>query len=152
MSYSINRITILGRLGQDPEVRSVSSGKRVATLNVATTETWRNREGEKQEKTQWHRVIVWNRSEKGGLADVVEKYAQKGDNVAIEGKVEYRSWEDKEGQKRYTTEIVAENVVLLGGRSGGERAPATAAAPAGKGANMEDFPEALDPVDDDLPF
>lgn len=155
MSYSINRITLLGRLGADPEVRSTSAGKRVATFSVATTETWKSRDGEKQERTQWHRVVVWNRSaDKAGLADIVESYAKKGDQVAVEGKVEYRTWEDQEGNKRYSTEINAENVVLLGARSNGERAPvaaAAAAAPAGKDANFEDFPEALD-EDDGLPF
>jgi len=153
MSYSINKVTILGRLGADPEVRSTSTGKRVATFSVATSERWKGKQsGEQQEKTQWHRVVVWNRGERG-MADIVEEYAKKGDNIFVSGKIEYRTWEDQEGQKRYSTEINAEDVVLLGAR-GAAPARATAgaaAAPAGAGANFNEMPEALD-EDDDLPF
>lgn len=157
MSYSVNRATVLGRLGADPEVRSVSTGKRVATLSVATTESWKNRDGEKQERTEWHRVVIWNRREEGGLADIVEQYARKGDQIYIEGRIRYRKWEDKEGVTKYTTEIEADNVVLLGGKSNGDRVPAAATTGAARqgeagNKNFENFPEALDSEDDDLPF
>jgi single-strand DNA-binding protein len=150
MSYSVNRVTLLGRLGADPEVRSTSNGGRVATVSMATSRQWKDKtSGEKQEKTQWHRLVVWNRGQGSGLADVVEKYARKGDQLYIEGEIEYRQWEDKEGQTRYSTEINVQNLVLLGGKGNGERV--TAAAPAGASANFNEMPEALD-EDDDLPF
>jgi single-strand DNA-binding protein len=113
---------------------------------------------EKQEKTEWHRVVCWNN--KGAqLADVAEKYMKKGDRVYVEGRVEYRTWEDREKQTRYVTEIIAREVILLSSRGGGEgggelaRAKATAkVAPEGKAESLETFPEALDEEDDDLPF
>ena len=160
MSRSLNKVILIGNLGADPEVRSTSNGSRVATLSVATSRQWKNQSGEKQEKTEWHRVILWNN--KGStLADIAEKFCKKGDKVYIEGSIEYRSWQDREGQTRYTTEITARELILLsgrrarwwilvlgaqqGGRGGGRRAP--------KGKeSFEDFPEALDAEDDDLPF
>ena len=159
MSRSLNKVILIGNLGADPEVRSTSNGSRVATLSVATSRQWKNQSGEKQEKTEWHRVVLWNN--KGStLADIAEKFCKKGDKIYIEGSIEYRSWQDREGQTRYTTEITARELILLSGRSseGGEStytAPsmvaAAAAAPKGK-ESFEDFPEALDAEDDDLPF
>ena len=158
MSRSLNKAILIGNLGADPEVRSTSNGSRVATLSVATSRQWKNQAGEKQEKTEWHRVVLWNN--KGfNLADIAERYCKKGDKVYIEGSIEYRSWQDREGQTRYTTEITARELILLSGRGdGGEssfsssgKVGAAAAAPKGK-ESFEDFPEALDAEDDDLPF
>lgn len=158
MSRSLNKAILIGNLGADPEVRSTSNGSRVATLSVATSRQWKNQSGEKQEKTEWHRVVLWN-NKGSNLADIAEKYCKKGDKVYVEGSIEYRSWQDREGQTRYTTEITARELILLSGRSDGAEAfaapskvaAASASAPKGK-ESFEDFPEALDAEDDDLPF
>jgi single-strand DNA-binding protein len=115
VSRSLNKVILIGNLGADPEVRSTSNGSRVATLSLATSRQWKNQSGEKQEKTEWHRVILWN-NKGSGLADVAEKYCKKGDKVYVEGSIEYRSWQDREGQTRYTTEITARELILLSGR------------------------------------
>lgn len=156
MSRSLNKVQIIGNLGADPEVRSTNNGSRVATLSVATSRQWTGNGGEKQEKTEWHRVICWN-NKGSGLADVAEKYLKKGDKVYIEGRIEYRTWEDREKQTRYVTEIIARELIMLGSR--GNAAPAGVGA--GKAASesgakaaesLDAFPEALDEEDDDLPF
>ena len=116
MSKSLNKVTLLGNLGADPEVRSTPNGSRVATLSLATSRQWKGADGQKQENTAWHRVICWNNKTGQQLADVVERYCKKGDKLYVEGEIEYRSWEDKEGQKRYTTEIRAREIILLSGR------------------------------------
>jgi single-strand DNA-binding protein len=106
----INKVIIIGRLGADPEVKSVSPTQNVAKLSIATSESWTDREGQKQERTEWHRVVVW-----GKLADICGKYLSKGRQCYVEGRLQTRSWEDPQGQKRYSTEIVATNVQFLGG-------------------------------------
>ena len=158
MSRSLNKVTLIGNLGSDPEVRSTTNGSKVATLSVATSNQWKDKSGEKQEKTEWHRVVLWN-SQYRKLADVAEQYCKKGDKVYVEGAIEYRSWQDREGQTRYTTEIKANEIILLGGRGSSEGAPSRSAAPAkaassapAKEESFSDFPEALDGEDDDLPF
>ncbi len=160
MSRSLNKVQLIGNLGADPEVRSTSNGSRVATLSLATSRQWKNQAGERQEKTEWHRVVLWN-NRGSGLADLVEKFCKKGDKVYVEGSIEYRSWQDREGQTRYSTEINGREVILLSGRQGegaegytASRVGAAAAAPRqeGKDESFEDFPEALDGEDDDLPF
>lgn len=162
MSRSLNKATLIGNLGADPEVRSTAGGVKVATLSVATSRQWTNQAGEKQEKTEWHRVVLWN--SKGGrgsgLADIAEKYMKKGDRIYVEGRIEYRTWEDREGKTRYSTEINAREVLMLGSR--GERAENGAEGPRSravqpavaetKSESFDDFPEALDEEDDDLPF
>ncbi|MGQ0703228.1 MAG: single-stranded DNA-binding protein [Gemmatimonadales bacterium] len=166
MSRSLNRVQLIGNLGGDPEVRTVANGNRVANLSLATSRRWKGASGEMQEKTEWHRIVLWNNRGGGGggggsnLADLVERYCKKGDKIYVEGSIEYRSWQDKEGQTRYTTEVIARDVILLSGRGGadsesftGAKAAAGAAAkPAAKDESFEDFPEALDAEDDDLPF
>jgi len=163
VSRSLNKVTLIGNLGQDPEVRSTANGGRVANFSVATSRQWSGAGGDKQEKTEWHRIVAWNNNKGTGLADLVEKYCKKGDKIYIEGRIEYRSWQDKEGQTRYTTEIIANEVILLGGRGGsgeGGFSPARAGAAAASGKkegkegkeSFDDFPEALDNEDDDLPF
>jgi single-strand DNA-binding protein len=157
VSRSLNKVILIGNLGADPEVRSTSNGSRVATLSLATSRRWKNQSGEQQEKTEWHRVILWN-NKGSGLADLAEKYCKKGDKLYVEGSIEYRSWQDREGQTRYTTEITAREVILLSGKSDGSesytpaKVAAAASAPKGKDQSFEDFPEALDSEDDDLPF
>jgi single-strand DNA-binding protein len=158
VSRSLNKVTLIGNLGADPEVRSTGSGLRVATLSVATSRQWSNQSGERQEKTEWHRVVLWN-TKFSQLADLAEKYLKKGDKVYLEGRIEYRTWEDREGKTRYTTEINAREMIMLSGRAGGggddAPAPTRAAKPAageGKSESFDDFPEALDEEEDDLPF
>ena len=111
----VNRVIIIGRLGQDPDVQYTPSGVAVAKFSVATSESWKNKDtGEKEEKTEWHRIVVWRR-----LAEVCGEYLKKGSQVYIEGKLQTRTWEDKEGNKRWTTEIVAQNMQMLGSKRDG---------------------------------
>ncbi len=168
MGRSLNKAMLIGNLGSDPEIRSTTGGSRVASFSLATSRSWSGQNGEKQEKTEWHKCVVWNSKNGGGLVDVVEKYVKKGDRLYIEGEIEYRQWQDKENQTRYTTEIKVRDLVMLGGRGGGggdfesdggsRRAPAAAKAGASTGAgaaaggDFEDFPAALEDADDDLPF
>ena len=167
MSRSLNKAILIGNVGGEPEVRTVGTGGRVATFSLATGRQWTDQSGNKQEKTEWHRCVVWNSGRGGGLADVVEKYVRKGEKVYVEGEIEYRQWQDKDGQTRYTTEIKVKELMLLGGRQGGgmgddmdsaprrSSAPAPArkaAAPAAGGDDFNDFPGALADDDDDLPF
>ena len=162
MSRSLNKVTLLGNLGADPEVRSTANGTRVATLSIATSRSWNNQAGERQEKTEWHRVVLWN-NRGSGLADVAEKFLKKGDKVYVEGRIEYRTWEDRDGKTRYTTEINAREMIMLSPRgaadeAGGEPVPVpagaaqAAVAEKGQAGSYDDFPEALDEEDDDLPF
>jgi single-strand DNA-binding protein len=124
----INKVIIVGRLGQDPETKNVS-GNTVARLSVATSENWVDKEGQKQERTEWHRVTIW-----GKLAENCGKYLSKGRQVYVEGKLQTRSWEDQQGQKRYATEIVANTVQFLGDGNGGARNGGGGAPAAGGGA------------------
>lgn len=109
----VNKVIIVGRLGSDPEVKTVSANNNVARLSIATSESWTDREGQKQERTEWHRVVVWGR-----LADLCGKYLTKGRQVYVEGRLQTRSWEDQQGQKKYTTEVVANTVQFLGAAAG----------------------------------
>ena len=158
MSRTLNKVILIGNLGADPEVRSTNNGSRVANLSVATSRQWTGNGGEKQEKTEWHKVICWNnKGTGGGLADVAEKYLKKGDKVYIEGRIEYRTWEDREKQTRYVTEIIARELIMLGSRGGaapvGAGTPKGSAEAGGKAPeSLDAFPEALDEEDDDLPF
>lgn len=167
MSRSVNKVMLIGNLGADPEVRSTTGGNRVATFSLATSRSWKSSSGERQEKTEWHRCVVWN-AKNSQLADIVERYVKKGDKLFVEGRIEYRQWQDKENQTRYTTEInVREMTMLGGGRPGGDdsdedssrtasrsRAPAEqkAGGSGGGSDDFEDFPGALEDEDDDLPF
>lgn len=177
MSRSLNKATLIGNVGQDPEIRSTQNGGRVATFSLATSRSWSGQGGERQEKTEWHRCVAWNAT-KGqgmGLADIVEKYVKKGDKLYIEGAIEYRQWQDKDNQTRYTTEVRVRELLMLSGKGGGgdydgdspsapQRPRATtparnsAAADGGSGGSggssgeFEDFPAALQDEDDDLPF
>ncbi len=160
MSRSLNKATLIGNVGSDPEVRSTANGGRVATFSLATSNVWNDASGTRQEKTEWHRCVAWNQG-KQTLADVVERYVKKGEKVFVEGEIQYRQWQDKDGQTRYTTEIKVRELILLGGRGGAgdDEAPRRSSAPraAGKPAggasdDFADFPGALQDEDDDLPF
>lgn len=111
MSTLKNKVQLLGHLGGDPEVVSLESGKKLVKFAIATNETYRNSKGEKVTDTQWHNIIAWNKT-----AEIIEKYVQKGNEVMIEGKLTSRSYETKEGEKRYITEVVCNELVMLGGR------------------------------------
>lgn len=165
MSRSLNKVTLIGNLGADPEVRSTNGGNRVATFSLATSRAWNDASGTKQEKTEWHRCVVWN-SKASTLADIVERYVKKGDKLYVEGRIEYRQWQDKDGQTKYSTEINVRELIMLGSARGGDaegggtrsarpaaaKAKAGAAAGAGTGDDFEEFPGALQDEDDDLPF
>jgi single-strand DNA-binding protein len=167
MSRSLNKVTLIGNLGSDPEVRSATGGNRVANFSIATSRQWNDASGVKQEKTEWHRCVAWN-SKSSTLADIVERYVKKGDKLFVEGRIEYRQWQDKDGQTKYSTEINVRELIMLGSpRGGGADAPADGApraakgsgvakakagAAAGVGAEFEEFPGALEDGDDDLPF
>ena len=152
---SVNKVILVGNLGRDAELRYTPGGAAVATLNMATTETWNDKEGQRQEKTEWHRVVFW-----GKVAESLTEYLTKGKQVYVEGRLETRQWNDKDGNKRYTTEIKGFQIIPVGGKgvsgdAGGEPAKSRAAQPAvaeGKSESYDDFPEALDEEDDDLPF
>ena len=110
----VNKVILIGNLGKDPEVRYLDSGVAVANFSLATTESYKNKEGERVSQTEWHNVVLWR-----GLAEVAEKWLKKGSSVYIEGKIRSRKWEDKEGSTRYTTEILADNMTMLGKKDTG---------------------------------
>jgi single-strand DNA-binding protein len=109
MSTLRNKVQLIGHVGNDPEIKSFDGGKKLAKLNVATNESYKNEKGEKVEETQWHSLIAW-----GKTADIIEKYVVKGKEIAIEGKLTHRSYEDKNGEKRYVTEVVIDELLMLG--------------------------------------
>ena len=108
-----NRVQLIGNLGKDPEVKSLGNNKKVVNFTIATNETYKDADGKKVEQTQWHNITAW-----GAVADIAERYLKKGKEVAIEGKLVHRSYEDKNGEKKYVTEVVASELVMLGGRPG----------------------------------
>jgi len=110
MSRSLNKAMLIGHVGADPEVRTTATGSRVATFPLATHRRWTDREGRAHEKTEWHRVVAWD-----PLVEVVDRYLRKGERVYVEGRIEYRTWEDSAGQPRCATEIIAQDLILLGG-------------------------------------
>ncbi len=154
MARGINKVILVGNLGADPEIRYMPSGNAVANARIATTDSWRDKQsGEQQERTEWHQVVFFNR-----LAEIVGEYLKKGSQVYVEGRLQTRKWQDKSGNDRYTTEIVANEMQMLGGRGGGGPGPSESyserSAPArepqsaggsGGGRGEADF-------DDDIPF
>ena len=110
----VNKVILLGNLGKDPEVRAIDNGRKVARFTLATTESYRNQQGERVDQTEWHNVVFW-----GPVTDVIEKYLKKGNQVYIEGKISNRSYDDKDGVKKYITEIVGQNLTLVGGKPSG---------------------------------
>lgn len=111
----VNKVMLIGNLGKDPEVRYLDNGVAVANFSLATTESYKNKEGERVSQTEWHNIVLWR-----GLAEVAEKYLRKGGSVYIEGKIKTRKWEDKDGNTRYSTEILADNMTMLGGKPASE--------------------------------
>lgn len=142
----VNKVIIIGRLGADPEVKAIGQGNTVARLNIATSENWMGKDGQKQERTEWHRVVVW-----GKLAEICGKHLSKGRQVYVEGRLQTRQWEDQQGQKKYTTEIVANTVQFLG--SAGERSADNNKSSGADDFGYQDFgPEPSFNSSDDIPF
>lgn len=144
MARGINKVIIVGNLGQDPETRYMPSGAAVTNMTVATNETWKDKQtGEQKERTEWHRVAMFGR-----LAEIAAEYLRKGSQVYIEGKLRTRKWQDKQGQDRWTTEIIADEMQMLGGRSGGGGPSGPSSEPSGPAPG----PSGGDDFDDDIPF
>ena len=158
---SVNRAIILGNLGQDPEVRTTQQGVKVVTLSVATSEKWTDRtSGEKKEKTEWHRVVIFGAQDSAGLAGVAEQYLKKGSKVYLEGKIQTRKWQDQSGADRYSTEIVLQgfgaNLLLLDKSEGGGNRPPPAESPDDYGrtgrSGQSGSSASLQDDDSDIPF
>ena len=143
----VNKVILIGNLGSDPQVRYTPTGTAVANFNIATTERYNNKAGEREERTEWHRIVAW-----GKLAEICQQYLKKGKQVYIEGRLQTRQWEDQQGQKRQSTEIVAQNMQMLG------RAGESGVAGGGGGGDFasQEMPSEPAPqtasTDDDLPF
>jgi single-strand DNA-binding protein len=159
---SVNKVILVGNLGRDAELRYTPGGAPVATLNLATTEVWNDKAGQRQEKTEWHRVILWGKS-----AESLSEYLVKGKQIYVEGKLQTRQWDDKDGNKRYTTEVRGDRIVLLSGGGGGgmgagrsQARTAGVGAPSGGGGGGGGGGDQLEPMgepiteltDDDIPF
>src|SRR4029078_5365360 len=149
---SVNKVILVGNLGRDAELRYTPGGAAGATLNLATTETWKDKEGQKKEDTQWHRVILW-----GKTAETLQDYLTKGKQIYVEGKLQMRKWKDKDGNEKYTTEVKGDRVVLLsgggGGRGDGGERPRRGS---GSGSHDEGMNQgeggSVELTDDDIPF
>lgn len=142
MASGLNKAILIGNLGKDPEIRYTPSGLGVANFNIATSETWTSKEGEKETRTEWHRIVAF-----GKLAEICGEYLSKGKQVYIEGRIQTRDWEDKNGIKRYTTEVVASQMLMLGSRDSAD----TARPQSPPVADFQGGP-AQGPGDDDIPF
>lgn len=143
MARGINRVILVGHLGQDPEIKSMPSGSAVANASIATSDQWKDKQsGEMRDRTEWHRVVFFNR-----LAEIVGQYLRKGSQVYVEGRLQTRKWQDQNGNDRYTTEIVASEMQMLGGK---DNADGSAGAPAQNQAPQQ--AAAADAFDDDVPF
>jgi single-strand DNA-binding protein len=152
---SVNKVILVGRLGKDPETRYTSSGQAVCNFSMATDESYKDRAGERQKRTEWHKIVVWAKQ-----AEIAQQYLHKGSLIYLEGRIQTRQWDDREGQKRTTTEIVATNFRMLGGR--GDASAATAGAGGGGGGDADahapsssmggDEIAAPEPSDEDIPF
>ena len=151
---SVNKVILIGNLGKDPEVRHLEGGVAVARFPLATSESFKDKSGQRQEKTEWHNIVLWR-----GLAEVAEKYLKKGQSVFIEGKIRTSQYQDKEGNQRYSTEIVADNMTMLGSRggdsgngSGDYQTPASSSASSGGGNYGGGASASQNDEPDDLPF
>jgi len=152
MARGVNKVILVGNLGADPETRYTAGGSAVTNVRLATTDAWKDKQsGEQQERTEWHRVVFWGR-----LAEIAAEYLRKGSQIYVEGRIQTRKWQDKDGQDRWSTEIVGNEMQMLGGRGGGQSAPqdfdggqsedsGASRGSAKKAAAVEDF-------DDDIPF
>ena len=154
---SVNKVILIGNLGRDPETRYMPDGGAVTNVSIATTEQWKDKNGEKQEKTEWHRVAFF-----GKLAEIAGEYLKKGSQVYVEGRLQTRKWQDKDGQDKYTTEIVANAMQMLGSRQGmgggaapereGERGEGAASRPAASKPAAKATGGKFDDFEDDIPF
>jgi single-strand DNA-binding protein len=149
MARGVNKVILVGNLGRDPEVRYMPSGNAVANVTLATTESWKDKQsGEKQERTEWHNVVFYSR-----LAEIAGEYLKKGSQVYVEGSLRTRKWQDKSGNDRYTTEIIASEMQMLGGRGGGSAGYAAGdSAPAMAESSTSSAGSAVPDFDDDIPF
>ena len=157
---SVNKVILVGRLGKDPELRYTPSGTAVATFTMATTENYKDREGQKQEKTEWHNIVAWRQ-----LAEICGKFLHKGKQIYIEGKIQTRSYDDRDGNKRYITEIVVDQMQMLGSKDDGQQggggyggqqdsgaSQRGGQQKSGGGASKDDFEEPAFNPDDEIPF
>lgn len=155
---SVNKVIILGRLGQDPELKYTPSGAAVCNFSVATSESWNDKSGQRQERTEWHRIVVWQK-----LAELCNQYLSKGRQAYIEGRLQTRSWDDKDGNKRYTTEILANTVQFIGDRQGASNDRGYAGGGNAQAGGMDSGPDSMLDKDytvttdtnftaDDIPF
>ena len=148
MARGINKVILVGNCGQDPETRFAASGAAITNISVATSESWKDKQtGEQQERTEWHRVVFFNR-----LAEIAGKYLKKGSKVYVEGSLRTRKWQDKDGNDRYTTEIVGNEMQMLDSRGSAGGGESMSSAPAAKPANKVAVPAGGDDWDDDIPF
>jgi single-strand DNA-binding protein len=154
VSRSLNKAILIGNAGADPEIRSTQSGSRVAQFNLATSRRWTNQSGEQQEKTEWHRIVAWERKNSGGgdPFNVIERFVKKGEKLFVEGEIQYRSYEDKDGVTKYMTEIIPRELILLGAPSGGTHEAGRERTAAGKKGDYDDFEAPAMEEEDDLPF
>lgn len=144
MARGINKVILVGNLGADPETRYMPSGSAVTNLSIATSESWKDKQsGEQKERTEWHKVAMFNR-----LAEIAAEYLRKGSQVYIEGKLRTRKWQDRDGNDRWTTEVIADEMQMLGGRGGGGSAPMSS----GQGSSSAPPQPPADDFDDDIPF
>ena len=139
---SVNKVILIGNLGKDPELKYLNSGRAVAEFSLATNERWKDQEGNQQERTEWHNIVLWGRQ-----AELAKEYLTKGRSVYIEGRIQTRSWDDQDGNKRYKTEIVGDRIQFLGSRGDGAPSPGAGSAPATASAQASGGAP-----DDDLPF
>ena len=137
----VNKVILIGNLGKDPEVRHLDNGISVANFSLATTESYTNKQGERVNQTEWHNIVLWR-----GLADVAEKYLKKGNSVYVEGKISTRKWEDKEGNTRYSTDIIADKMTMLGSKSTNSNSPTESSVSTTEPTPSEEL------GNDDLPF
>ena len=144
---SVNKVILLGNLGADPELRYTNSGTAVANFRIATNERWSDKNGTAQERTEWHNIVAW-----GKLAEICGKYLKKGRSVYVEGRLQTRSWDDQAGNKRYTTEVVAQVMQMLGSRGSEAQEGEWSARPATEEPAVPDIPVGSAASDDDLPF
>jgi single-strand DNA-binding protein len=153
---SVNKVILLGNLGRDPELRFMPNGDAVCNFSIATTDSWKDKAGEKQERTEWHNIVMYRK-----LAEIAGEYLKKGSSIYVEGRLQTRKWQTKEGQDRYTTEVIADSMQMLGGRSNASQSDKSsddnfnqASSPVKSQANTsnESSPTSFDEFEDDIPF
>jgi single-strand DNA-binding protein len=146
---SVNKVILVGNLGKDPEVRYTPNGLAVANINIATSETWKDKtSGENQERTEWHRIVLYQR-----LAEIAGEYLRKGAKIYLEGRLQTRKWQDKTtGQDRYTTEIIADSLQMLDSKTGSGHTETSSSFEKSSTTKQADAPPNLEPIDDDIPF